>query len=81
MPYGKIVAYRNGSRITVHIDLPDCGELSQRGRADNFTDPTEWCTAENDDEELQIKVVVCRPHRRRHHPLSGSRRMSYAALA
>ena len=79
MPYGNIAAYLIGSRITMHIELPDCGEPSQRGRAEVLTN--EWCTVESDDDELQIKVIVCRPYRRRHRSGFSSSGVSYAARA
>ena len=79
MPYGDVAAYRNGPRITLHVELPDLGEPSLSGRAENLTNPKIWYTAENDGEELQIKIVVCRPHNRRRRSALGSVR--YAARA
>jgi hypothetical protein len=49
------------------IDLPDSGELSQRGRAENLVDPTVWHDYEDGQESLGIKLTVCRPLLRRRH--------------
>jgi hypothetical protein len=61
MPYSTPIAYRLGSKLVIEIDLPDSGELSQRGRAENLVDPTVWHDNEDEQERLGIKLTVCRP--------------------
>ena len=60
MPYGIAAAYRVGNRVTIEIELPDRGELSQRGRAENLVDPSEWLDVQDEAESLRIKLAVCR---------------------
>lgn len=67
MPYSTPVTYRVGNRLMIVIDLPDSGELSQRGRAENLVDPTVWHDYEDGQESLGIKLTVCRPLLRRRH--------------
>jgi hypothetical protein len=67
--YGNPVAYRVGSRLVIEIDLPDRGELSQRGHAENLVDPSIWHDVDDGQGFLGIKLTVCRPlyqARRRH---------------
>ena len=64
MAYGNVVVAREGKRITIGIDLPDSGEPSQRGRAENLVDPAIRTRVIQDGDELNIKLTVCRPYRR-----------------
>ena len=64
MSYGVAAAYRVGRRLTIEIDLPDRGEISQRGRAENLVDPSEWLDVQDESESIRIKLAVCRPLRR-----------------
>jgi hypothetical protein len=61
VPYGIAGAYRIGNRLTIQIELPDRGELSQTGRSENLVDPNEWITAQGTPESIRIKIAVCRP--------------------
>jgi hypothetical protein len=63
MPYGIAAAYRNGNRLIIEVELPEHGEQSQRGFADNLVDPREWLDVANDDAGIRIKLNVCRPRR------------------
>jgi len=65
MPYGSVVASKDGRRLTIKIELPERGEPSQTGRSENFVDPRSWQDLEDADGQLGIKVTVCRPYRRR----------------
>ena len=65
MPYSTPVAYRVENRLLIVIDLPDSGELSERGRAENLVDPTRWLHWEGEHDHLGIKLTVCRPLRKR----------------
>jgi len=47
MPYGTVSAYRTGNRVTIVVDLPDHGEPSERGRAENLVDPRAWFDLED----------------------------------
>lgn len=68
MPYGRVRAAKHGRRITIEVDLPEAGEPSHSGRAENLTDPRAWEDLEDEDGQLGIKVTVCRPYARRCHP-------------
>lgn len=63
MPYGHIVARQTGRKVIVVVDVPEVGELSYGGRAENIVDPSSWISVEASD--LRVKLVVCRPLRRR----------------
>ncbi len=65
MPYGSVVASKDGRRLTIKIELPERGEPSLTGRSENFVDPRSWQDLEDADGQLGIKVTVCRPYRRR----------------
>jgi hypothetical protein len=67
MPYSTPIAYRVGNKLVIEVDLPDSGELSQRGRAENLVDPTVWHDYEDEREFLGIKLTVCRPISLRRH--------------
>jgi hypothetical protein len=47
--------------LVIEVDLPDSGELSQRGRAENLVDPSVWHDYADEDEFLGIKLTMCRP--------------------
>ena len=61
MPYGHVTVERLDGRIVIIIDLPDRGEPSLRGRAENLVDPSKWIRHETSDERLALKLTVCRP--------------------
>lgn len=61
MPYSTPVAYRVGSKLVIEVELPDSGELSQRGRAENLVDPSVWHDYLDEQGFLGIKLTVCRP--------------------
>ena len=61
MPYGSVTAWRQGNRLIIDVELPDSGEPSERGRAENEVDPRVW----RDIDELRYKLVVVRPYRQR----------------
>jgi hypothetical protein len=65
MAYGNVNAYRMGNQVTIVIDLPEQGEMSTTGRADNLVDPTRWIDVEDEADLLGIRMTVCRPYRRR----------------
>ena len=65
MPYGTVVATKEGRKIKIEIDLPEHGEPSQRGKAENFVNPVVWKDLEDEDGFWGIKVTVCRPYVRR----------------
>lgn len=79
MPYGTVNAYRVGNRLTVVIDLPDRGEPSDRGRAENLVDPRVWIDLEDEGDLLGIKMTVCRPYQRRRWFRTGER-LTYREL-
>lgn len=79
MPYGTVNAYRIGNRVTVVIDLPDHGERSDRGRAENLVDPRVWLDLEDEADLLGIKLTVCRPYGKRRW-LPARERQSYRDL-
>ena len=58
MPYSEIKATKVGRKVVLEIDLPEQGELSQRGRAENYVDPTEWRPL--GEPGLWLKVTLCR---------------------
>jgi hypothetical protein len=65
MAYGSVNAYRAGHQLTIVIDLPEHGEVSTTGRAENLVDPAKWIDVEDETDFLGIKMTVCRPYRRR----------------
>lgn len=65
MAYGSVNAYRMGNQVTIIIDLPEQGEVSTTGRAENLVDPTRWIDVEDEADLLGIRMTVCRPYRRR----------------
>ncbi len=65
MAYGSVNAYRMGNQVTIVIDLPEQGEVSTTGRAENLVDPTKWIDVEDEADLLGIRMTVCRPYRRR----------------
>jgi len=69
MPYSTPRCYRVGNKLVIEVDLPDAGELSQRGRAENLVDPVLWHDYEDEQEFLGIKLTLRRPlsHRRSRH--------------
>lgn len=64
MPYGVVTARRVGRRIIIEVELPDRGEPSERGRAENLVDPRLWRDLEDENDHLGIKMTVCRPYSR-----------------
>jgi hypothetical protein len=64
MPYSTPVAYVIGKKLLIEIDLPEQGEVSQSGRAENLVDPRLWIDYEDECDRLGIKLTVCRPFRR-----------------
>lgn len=67
MPYSSIKTTTVGRKVILEIDLPERGELSQRGRAENLVDPTEWVPL--GEPGLWLKMTLCRS-------LRASRRIS-----
>lgn len=66
MPYGTVEFRRLGRKAIVIIELPDRGEPSLSGRAENLVDPAVWKTVEDPvDGELALKMTLCKPYRRR----------------
>ncbi len=76
MPYGKVVAYRDRNTVTIRIELPDRGEPSERGHADNLVDPRAWIHLEEELDRLAIKMTVCRPYRGRRNWPTNQRRLA-----
>lgn len=64
MPYGKIAVNLTGNRLRLEILLPEAGEPSFSGNADNLVDPNCWLHLSGPNGEIAAKVVVCRPYRR-----------------
>ena len=60
MPYGEINVVREGRRVIIAIDLPERGELSLSGRAENLVDTRTWRTIEKYGDVLDIKLTVAR---------------------
>lgn len=65
MPYGTVTARRIGRRIIIEVELPDRGEPSERGRAENLVDPKVWRDLADENDWVGIKMTVCRPYRQR----------------
>lgn len=65
MPYGNVSVHRLGSKVMIVIDLPDQGEPSIRGHAENLVDPSKWIRDEDTEGVLSLKMTLCRPYRRR----------------
>jgi hypothetical protein len=65
MPHGNVDVKSLGpKKVVVTIDLPDQGEPSLSGRAENLLDPSQWIRFEHLDERLSLKVTLCRPYQR-----------------
>lgn len=65
MPLGNVDVKSSGpKKVIVTIDLPDQGEPSLSGRAENLLDPSQWIRFEHMDERLSLKITLCRPYRR-----------------
>lgn len=64
MPYGTIAVNLSGNRLCLEILLPQTGEPSFSGNADNLVDPNCWLHLSGPNGEISAKVVVCRPYRR-----------------
>lgn len=60
MPYSTPVAYRNGNKLVIVVDLPTHGELSSTGRSENLVDPRTWYDLVNEGESFGLKLTVCR---------------------
>lgn len=65
MAFGTVNVHRTGNQVTIVIDLPEQGEVSTTGRAENLLDPTRWIDVEDEADLLGIRMTVCRPYRRR----------------
>jgi hypothetical protein len=65
MPYGVVRARRDGNRLVIEVSLPESGELSLTGRAENFVDPSVWHDYDDGELSVGIKMTVCRPLIRR----------------
>ena len=65
MPFGAVNVRRTGRRIIIEVDLPDHGEPSRNGRAENLVDPKVWKDLDDENDHLGIKITVCRPYRQR----------------
>jgi len=65
LPYATTTLQRTSKRLTITIDLPERGELSLSGRAENLVDPREWLECTDDGDRLSLKLTVCRPLPRR----------------
>jgi hypothetical protein len=50
--------------VTIEIDLPEQGEPSMRGRAENLIDPSVWIDVSDVKGDLALKLTLCRPYRR-----------------
>ena len=62
MPYGSVSVRRSGNKLILEIDLPPVGEPSKSGLAENLVNPRPWIDFVDGDEELGIKLTVCRPY-------------------
>ena len=60
---GAVLVRREGSRVTIAVEIPDRGEPSAGGHAENLTDPREWTPLIQGGDELAIKLTICRPYR------------------
>lgn len=67
MPYSTPLIYGVGERLLIEFDIPERGELSQTGRAENLVIP-EWIPYKDERDQLSIKLVVCRSVRRNYAP-------------
>ena len=65
MPFGTVNTRRIGRRIVIEIELPDHGEPSDSGRAENLVDPRAWRGFDDEYGRLAIKMTVCRPYHQR----------------
>jgi hypothetical protein len=61
MAYGKVVAAKSGRQIVITASLPEEGELSRSGRAENLVDPRPWLDADGGGGQYRIKLTICRP--------------------
>jgi hypothetical protein len=64
MPYGTVETRRDGNRLHIVITLPETGEPSGSGLADNLVDPRTWIDVDDTADHLGIRITVCRPYRR-----------------
>ena len=58
MPYSPVKTTTVGRKVILEIELPERGELSQRGRAENLVDPTEWVAL--GEPGLWLRMTLCR---------------------
>ena len=65
MEYGTVTAYRVGNRLTIEVELPDSGVLSNTGRAVNLVDPRVWTDVDDESDHIGLKMTQCRPLFRR----------------
>lgn len=63
MPYGAIKPYRIGRRVVIEIELPEQGEPSNSGYAENLVDPRRWVDLDEENDHLGIKMALVRPYR------------------
>jgi hypothetical protein len=69
MPYGIVNVNQTGNTVTIVIELPEQGEQSNSGRAENMVDLGKWFDFEHGTDRLCVKMTVCRPYR--HHRSSA----------
>lgn len=62
MPYGTVTVDEVEGKIVIVIDPPDQGEPSSSGRSENLVDPSRWIRYSSPDDQLAVKVTVCRPY-------------------
>jgi hypothetical protein len=62
MPYGSVTVEHVGRKIVIVIDPPDHGEPSASGRTENLVDPRRWIRHNSSDDQLVVKMTVCRPY-------------------
>lgn len=63
MPYGEVRTNLSEGRLRILVDLPEAGEPSLRGNAENLVQPNVWIPVEDvcdGADRLHVEVVVCR---------------------
>ena len=58
MPYSSVKATIVDRKVILEIELPEQGELSQRGRAENLVNPSEWVPV--GEPGLWLRMTLCR---------------------
>ena len=62
MPYGNVTVEQVDGKIVIVIDPPAKGEPSSTGRTENVVDPRRWIRHSSSDDQLVLKVTLCRPY-------------------